>query len=274
MNNSGCVYEIRCLVNDKVYYGQTIDFKRRKWEHLYNLRLNKHKNNHLQEDFNTYSENNFEFKILVENLNRPERIYLETMFIQQNGGIESNNVYNYQDNITENVEMRNKVSEGQKGKIISQETIMKSKAKLTGRNLSEEHKLHIKQGCAKYIGENNPAKRLEVRQKISKAVEGENNGMYGKHHTAEAKERIRQSRLGKAPGNKGKSVSQETKQKISRSLRGIIPWNKGKSKYSLQFIECLRQEYKELKSYKAVQRLHPEICYDVIITLIKNGKTN
>ena len=31
----GCVYEIRCVVSNKVYYGQTIDFKRRVWEHLH-----------------------------------------------------------------------------------------------------------------------------------------------------------------------------------------------------------------------------------------------
>ena len=276
MNNNdiGCVYQIKCLINNKLYFGQTIDIKRRKWEHLYFLKHNKHKNNYLQADFNVYGVDKFQFKILEEGLDKKHRIEMETYYINLNGGIESDNVYNYQDNISENKEMRNLVSKGQQGKIICKDSIEKMRKKLTGRNLSEEHKLHIKQSCKKFIGDANPAKRPEVREKISNAVSGSKNGMYGKHHTDKAREAIRQARLGKSPANKGVPMGEETKLKISNSLKGKSTWNKGKCKYPKEFIEDLRKEYNEYHSYKAVQRLHPEICYDVIRALIINGKTH
>ena len=120
------------------------------------------------------------FSLIQTNLNLKNRRALETYYIQYYGGIESDNVYNYQDNITENKEMRKLVSKGQKGKIIKQDSIDKMRKSLTGRKLSEEHKLHIKQSCSKFIGDNNPAKRPEVRRKISEKVRGKGNGMYGK----------------------------------------------------------------------------------------------
>ncbi len=228
----------------------------------------------MQEDYNMYGDNMFEITILEENLDKKCRLQRETYYIKKYGGIESETVYNYQDNINENEEMCELVSKGQLGKIISPESIAKMRKSLTGRKLTEEHKLHIKQSCAKLCGDNNPAKRPEIREKISKAVSGEGNGMYGKHHTDKAKEAIRQARLGKSPANKGIPTSDEVKQKISNSLKGRKPWNTGKCKYDNDFIQQLREEYNQLHSYRAVQRLHSNICYDVIRALITNGKTN
>lgn len=40
----------------------------------------------------------------------------------------------------------------------------------------------------------------EYRENMSKAVSGERNGMYGRHHTEESKQKISQNRVGKASG--------------------------------------------------------------------------
>lgn len=200
----GVVYEIICTKNNKRYFGQTINFKRRIWEHIHNLDNNLHRNHYLQQDWNLYSKDAFEFNILAKDIDLANRIKLETQYIQEYGGIECKDVYNYQDNITENLEMRKLVSDHQKGKVVSKESIEKRKQKMLGYKHSEETIQKIKNGCKKFIGENNPAKRPDVRKKISEKVSGENNGFYGKHHTDEAKERIRKSRLGKLPGNAGK----------------------------------------------------------------------
>lgn len=176
----GCVYLIKCLSNNKVYVGQTIDIKRRKWEHTHELELNIHRNHYLQEDYNKYGSCNFIFNVVEDNITLSRRRELETYYINLYGGIESDTVYNFQDNITENAEMRKLVSENQKGKKIKQESIDKMRRSLTGRKLSEEHKQHIKDSCVKFIGDKNPAKRSEVRQKISQKVSGKGNGMYGK----------------------------------------------------------------------------------------------
>ena len=265
MKDLGCVYSITNTINHKIYIGQTVNFKKRIYEHKRTLKLNKHKNKYLQNDYNEFGLSAFTFQLEYENLNREDRLKKETELINFYGGIESDNVYNFQDNITENKEMRRLVSEHQKGKIIKQESIDKMRKKLTGRHLSEAHKQAIKKASAKFIGDNNPAKRVEVRAKISEAVKGEKNGFYGKHHTKEARESIRQSRLGKSPGNKGKSISNETKSKISYGVR------LSKIKNGQVDVEQMKQFYKEFKllgSYKAVSLLHPELPYRKVRSII------
>lgn len=195
MNNNilGCVYIIKCIKNNKIYVGQTIDIKRRIWEHKHALEGSKHKNKYLQEDFNKYGIASFNVIVIKENLDRKARLLLETELIQKYGGIESKNVYNFQDNIHENIEMRKIVSEHQKGKIINPKSIEKMKKSLTNRKLSEQHKNKIKQSCKKFKGDNNPAKRPDVRMKISQKVSGKGNGMYGKRkYTQDFVENLKQ----------------------------------------------------------------------------------
>ena len=56
-----------------------------------------------------------------------------------------------------------------------------------------------------------------LAKKISEKLKGENNGMYGKHHTEESKKKISESnpRI-----NLGKHLSEETKKKISETNKG------------------------------------------------------
>lgn len=65
----------------------------------------------------------------------------------------------------------------------------------------------------------------ELRQKFRDRVTGENNPMYGKHHTEETKQKIRESEIGKFDGDKnpfyGKKHTEEAKQKIRESRRNI-----------------------------------------------------
>lgn len=262
MNNKlGFVYSITNIITHKIYIGQTINFERRVWEHKNLLKKGLHKNHYMQADYNIYGIGSFVFKIEFSNLNRSDRLEKETELINFYGGIEAFSVYNYQDNIHQNTELREIVSSHQKGKIIKSESIALMKSKLIGRELSKQHRLHIKESCEKFKGDNNPAKRLDVRLKISNALKGEKNGMYGKHHTPEAVEKIRQARLGKSPGNKGKSVSNEIKHKISH---GVIASKIRNGQINIDFLKQLKQEYIKLGSYKKVAELHPEMKYRTI----------
>ena len=49
---------------------------------------------------------------------------------------------------------------------------------------------------------------------------GEDNPMYGKHHTKEAKKKLSESHKGKPTWSKGKKLSEETKKKLSESHKG------------------------------------------------------
>lgn len=63
----------------------------------------------------------------------------------------------------------------------------------------------------------------EYRSTISQKVSGENNGMYGKHLSDEAKEKLREAHL-------GKHLSEEHKRKISESEKGKVTSEETKAK--------------------------------------------
>lgn len=63
--NSG-IYKIINIQNGKFYIGSANNLKRRKTEHFYYLKYNKHINKILQNSVNKYGINNFRFEILVQ----------------------------------------------------------------------------------------------------------------------------------------------------------------------------------------------------------------
>ena len=78
------IYMIRNKVNNKMYIGQTgRDIKNRLNEYLQDLRTNKHYNSYLQNAWNKYGEDNFEFKVLQEcdeeDLNTFETLYINIL---------------------------------------------------------------------------------------------------------------------------------------------------------------------------------------------------
>src|SRR5271166_3149498 len=68
-----CIYEIVNIKNNKRYIGSAIDFRRRKRNHLNLLRKQKHHSIKLQNSFNKYGENSFQFNV-IEKLFEKERL--------------------------------------------------------------------------------------------------------------------------------------------------------------------------------------------------------
>lgn len=58
------IYEIRCLLNNKVYIGSSKHYKNRWTTHKRNLKNNNHINKHLQSAWNKYGKKNFVFSII------------------------------------------------------------------------------------------------------------------------------------------------------------------------------------------------------------------
>lgn len=89
-NYSG-IYMIRNLVNDKVYIGQTtMRFAKRFWHHNWMLQHNKHDNKHLQNAWEKYGSENFEFSVLyirngAEKLDDKEIYYIKEYDSVNNG---------------------------------------------------------------------------------------------------------------------------------------------------------------------------------------------
>jgi group I intron endonuclease len=77
------VYQIKNLVNGKVYVGSAVNINHRWVEHKSDLSRQKHHNEHLQYAWNKYGESNFNFEILeecpVEKLIYWEQIWMDSL---------------------------------------------------------------------------------------------------------------------------------------------------------------------------------------------------
>jgi len=110
------------------------------------------------------------------------------------------------------------------------EIMEKVARKQRGKSLSDEHKEKLSKALS---GENNPmyGKSLseEHKQKISESLSGENHPFYGCSHTEEAKRKMSESSKGISPSEearqkmKGISPSEEARQKIADSVSEY--WN-------------------------------------------------
>lgn len=76
-----CIYRIVCTVNGKVYVGQTKKPERRKHDHFYRLKQNKHINKHLQNAFNCHGEQFFYFEILESGIDEDQIAIREQFWI-------------------------------------------------------------------------------------------------------------------------------------------------------------------------------------------------
>lgn len=81
INRRFVIYKINNLVDNKIYIGRTINFKKRINSHLSCLRRNKHANTHLQNAWNLYKEENFKFQIIEELRDINELILRETYWL-------------------------------------------------------------------------------------------------------------------------------------------------------------------------------------------------
>lgn len=84
------IYQIRNLVNGKVYVGSAINLHRRCYDHFVQLRNNKHNNQHLQRAFNKYGESSFIFEIIEfvpdrQMLIEREQHYINTFNVVEEG---------------------------------------------------------------------------------------------------------------------------------------------------------------------------------------------
>jgi len=224
MDKISGIYKITNIQNGFCYIGQAINLNDRKRRHFRDLKNNKHKNPYLQNAYNKYGEENFEFNIIQELENNEKLLNLmETYWIVYfDSFIDNDHGYNLTwggDCSHPSKQTIIKLSESHMGNVPSESTRKKLSITSTGR-------LHTE----------------DAKQKISIANSGSSNGMFdiginhpmfGKFHTEESKQKMSASLKGRVPtdetreklsnANKGKKLrlgtahSKETKEKMSAS---------------------------------------------------------
>ena len=136
-------------------------------------------------------------------------------------------------------EAKRKMSESQKGRKHSEETKKKISEITKGKKRSEEGRRRISEAHKGIRPSEETRRKLsemrkgkprteETKRKISEALMGDKNGMFGKHHSAEAKAIIKEKRKHQVFSDETRKklsariISPESRKKISESLIGKI----------------------------------------------------
>jgi len=136
------IYKILNKNNNKFYIGSTNNIKKRWNNHRCNLRNNRHENNYLQQAWNKYGEESFEFLILEE-VNDENRIQREIHYLNETKCYERDIGYNFDKNPIDKSGKNNPFY----GKKHSEE--IKSVMKKNALNRTEEHKNNILKNISK-----------------------------------------------------------------------------------------------------------------------------
>ncbi len=88
------LYCITCLINNKVYIGITQSYFQRIVDHKYKLKVGKHRNRFLQEDYNKYGEENFAYDFISEFESKTEALRIEKYYTDCLLGLDKTLCYN------------------------------------------------------------------------------------------------------------------------------------------------------------------------------------
>lgn len=212
------IYCIENMIDNKKYFGQSIDVNQRLSKHQYLLKNQKHNNAHLQSAYDAYGCDNFQFYIIeecgIDLLDERECYYIALYNT-------CNREYGY------NVEPG-----GNKNKTLSDETKMKLKLVNLGKHLSDETKLKISlSNKGKQISEEQKQFLSELRTGSTLSAETK-----AKIGVASRKENRSEETLKKlSESHKKENLSEETLKKMSDSHKGKHHTDATKEKLKIAF---------------------------------------
>lgn len=245
------IYKLISKINNRIYVGSTYQFKRRWYQHKYELEKGIHSNTFLQNDFNKCGTDAFVFEVLdVIDSGKEDRLFVEQVYLDYYFDY-MNQCYNLNKlaKITDHsITTKRKISQSNNGKTHSEKTKKILSQKHTGKTLSEETKKKI--GIANkgkilslktknkisetHKGENNylynktleeihgEEKARDIKNKMSKSHKdihnGEKNHRFGKHHTEEHKQKLREI-------NTGRIHTEESLQKMRKGRKIFTNFN-------------------------------------------------
>lgn len=211
------IYCIECINNNKKYIGQSVDIIDRWSKHKSSLRGGYHDNDYLQNAWNKYGEESFNFYILeecdIDKLDELEMYWIDfyNTFKDRSKGF--NLVSGGSSNKKHSVEVKEKIREANIGHIVTQETRDK---------ISENHA----------------------------DVNGINNPMYGKKHSDKVKQAISKANTGRKSSKR--NLTPVYCVEIDRVFDDAASAAKFLSLDSSAILKCCRNERKTCGGYHFV----------------------
>lgn len=227
------IYQIKNLINGKIYIGSSIDIRGRWWNHKSMLKRGIHDNAHLQRAWDKYGSKIFKFSILEKIVN------IENLLVREQW---------YLDNWSPEYNIAECAVSPRRGTTITEETRRKILAYWTKEKREEISK--VNKGNTNFRGKRHSE---ESRKKISKAN-------LGRVFSSETRNRMRQANLGKI-------LSDEHKEKIRKSNSGE---NGSGSKLTLDDVKEIRDLYSTGKhSYREIGGMY-SITGTNVYYIVKN----
>ncbi len=236
------IYLITNRQNRKMYIGISNDPELRFWVHCNNADFS------IGKAIKKYKQENFDFEILDWVCDYDYAFHLEQLYIK-----ELNTISPFGYNLN---------SGGEGGKKHSEETIVKMREAHLRENLSEET---LQKMSASLSGKNNPMYGKKHSEETIIKIKtnlphysGENHFWYGRKHKLESVAKMKKSRmdLGLSEGENnpffGKRHSKETLQKMRESKLG--------KKHSVELIEKFKETMKIKRAIKELEKLD-ELCF-------------
>lgn len=202
------IYGLKNTTNGKWYIGQALDLIRRKREHFRKLRKGIHNNLHLQQSFNEFGINSFEFRIL-------EIVEMDMLDMREISWIRyfnsNNNKFGY-----------NMEGGGNSKKRLSAETIVKLRAINLGRKHTEEARRNMSRAakCRAPMSEKTREKMSQA-SKLRAPMSAETKAKLSASHMGKPFSESHRQNLKKAWKMRG-PVSEETRRKISLAHKGRV----------------------------------------------------
>lgn len=182
--NSG-IYKITNIVTNDCYIGSALNLRKRKSKHFSDLKLNRHFATYLQNSYNKYGKDDFQFEILAkcpkEYLIKLEQWFLDSLKPAFNTRKLAENSLG----VKHSEETKQKMSKIHKGKKVSDDTKAKISEANKGRVFSEEHKLKLSKSASK---RKSRILSEETKRKISDKMK---NRIFSEEH----KNKLKQSKL-------------------------------------------------------------------------------
>jgi group I intron endonuclease len=187
-----CIYKIINTKTNQIYIGSTLDFEWRKKKHIYQLKKNIHHSRYLQNAWNFYGIDCFEFSIIERIEDKNQLVIREDFYIRS-----LNPDYNTMREVKSHIGLKR-----------SEETKRKMSLAQVGKNHTEETKEKIRKITT---GVKQSKETIEKRILSLQSSNAWRTGV----KSVERSEKIKLSRL----KNGGYIVSDEQKKKISDTLK-------------------------------------------------------